>query len=77
MTFYDILYLDYTKRRIVQYRNSVMKEMNAMNAANNQNRNLPAGIQDFEKLRELQYVYVDKTEYVYKLVKSSIPFFLS
>lgn len=48
-----------------------------MNAANNQNRNLPAGIQDFEKLRELQYVYVDKTEYVYKLVKSSIPFFLS
>ncbi len=54
-----------------------MKEMNVMNAANNQNRNLPAGIQDFEKLRELQYVYVDKTEYVYKLVKSSIPFFLS
>lgn len=48
-----------------------------MNAVDNNERKLPAGIQDFEKLRELQYVYVDKTEYVYKLVKTSVPFFLS
>ncbi len=51
--------------------------MTAMNTAYNNERKLPAGIQDFEKLRELDYVYVDKTEYVYKLVKTSIPFFLS
>lgn len=31
-------------------------------------RLLPVGIQSFEKLRENHCVYVDKTEYVYKLV---------
>ena len=40
-------------------------------------RRLPAGIQSFEKLREYQAVYVDKTEYVYKLVHEFTPFFLS
>ena len=48
-----------------------------MNTVDNGERNLPAGIQDFEKLREFHSVYVDKTEYVYKLVKTSVPFFLS
>lgn len=43
----------------------------------NNNRRLPAGIQDFEKLREFNAVYVDKTEYVYKLVHELTPFFLS
>ena len=40
-------------------------------------RFLPIGIQDFEKLRKGGYVYVDKTEYVYKLARLSTPFFLS
>lgn len=40
-------------------------------------RNLPIGIQNFEKLRKNDFVYVDKTEYIYKLVHSKIPFFLS
>ena len=41
------------------------------------NRKLPVGIQDFESLRKGQYVYVDKTEYIYKLVHSGKPYFLS
>ena len=41
------------------------------------NRFLPIGIQDFEKLRKGGYVYVDKTGYVYSLTRLSTPFFLS
>jgi hypothetical protein len=33
------------------------------------NKLLPIGISDFKKLREGGYVYVDKTEYIYRLVK--------
>ncbi len=40
-------------------------------------RKLPIGIQSFEKLREEDFLYVDKTEYVYKLAHSGIPYFLS
>ena len=40
-------------------------------------RKLPIGIQDFEKLRENNFVYVDKTAYVYNLVKNEVPCFLS
>ncbi len=47
-----------------------------MNPAENKGRKLPVGIQSFEKLREFQAVYVDKTEYVYKLVHELTPFFL-
>lgn len=38
---------------------------------------MPIGIQDFEKLRRGGYVYVDKTEFVYKLARLGTPFFLS
>ncbi len=38
---------------------------------------LPVGIQDFESLRNDGYVYVDKTEYVYRLVHEGKPYFLS
>ena len=41
------------------------------------NRKLPIGIQGFEKLREEQYLYVDKTALIYRLVHDSVPFFLS
>jgi hypothetical protein len=40
-------------------------------------RRLPIGIQDFEKLREMGYVYVDKTAYVYRLASEANPYFLS
>jgi len=31
-------------------------------------KKLPIGISDFKKLREENFVYVDKTKYVYKLI---------
>lgn len=40
-------------------------------------RKLPVGIQGFEKLRVNQYLYVDKTKYIYKLVHSGSQYFLS
>ena len=51
------------------------KEITVMNTVDSKRRNIPAGIQDFEKLRDINAVYVDKTEYVYKLAKTSVPFF--
>lgn len=40
-------------------------------------RKLPIGIQTFEKLREENYLYVDKTAMVYKIASNSTPYFLS
>ena len=40
-------------------------------------RNLPIGIQNFEKLREGNFLYVDKTELIYRLVSSGCYYFLS
>ena len=37
----------------------------------------PIGIQNFEKIRKEDYVYIDKTALVYKLVKSGTYYFLS
>lgn len=37
----------------------------------------PIGIQDFRKLREGKYLYVDKTEAIYDLIKSGQYYFLS
>lgn len=42
-----------------------------------QMRKLPIGIQTFEKLREENYLYVDKTAMVYKIASNSTPYFLS
>jgi len=39
-------------------------------------RKLPIGIQDFEKLRRDNCLYVDKTQYVYQLGQTSSPYFL-
>ena len=44
---------------------------------NRMNHKLPIGIQSFEKLREEGFYYVDKTEYVYRLVHDNVPYFLS
>ena len=41
------------------------------------NRKLPIGIQSFEKIRNGNYLYVDKTELIYRLAVSEIPYFLS
>ena len=43
----------------------------------NNTRKLPIGMQDFEDIRREGYLYVDKTEYIYKLVNSGKPYFLS
>ncbi len=40
-------------------------------------RFLPIGIQDFEKLRTGNYLYVDKTPLIYELTRTSTPYFLS
>ena len=41
------------------------------------NRKLPIGIQTFEKIRREGYLYVDKTKFVWKMVSTSTPYFLS
>ena len=43
----------------------------------NESRKLPIGIQSFEKLRRGGYLYVDKTELIYKLVTEGTQYFLS
>ena len=40
-------------------------------------RKLPIGIQTFEKIRRGNYLYVDKTDLVWKLASTSVPNFLS
>ena len=40
-------------------------------------RILPVGMQDFKDIRTKNYLYVDKTEYVWNLSNSSKSFFLS
>ena len=37
----------------------------------------PIGIQSFEKIRTNGYVYIDKTEYIYKMVQEGSAYFLS
>jgi len=39
-------------------------------------RKLPIGIQDFEYLRTNNFVYVDKTQFIYKLLQHGKPYFL-
>ena len=48
-----------------------------MDICNTMSRKLPIGIQSFEKLRTGGYLYVDKTELVYRLAKAAVPCFLS
>ena len=40
-------------------------------------RKLPIGIQDFEDIRNGNYLYVDKTALIYELVMKGKPYFLS
>ena len=40
-------------------------------------KNLPIGIQDFEKIRSGNYLYIDKTALMYKLVSTGSYYFLS
>ena len=40
-------------------------------------RKLPIGIQTFEKIREEDYLYVDKTAMIYYIARTSSPYFLS
>lgn len=40
-------------------------------------RNLPVGIQSFEKIIENNNLYIDKTEYIYRMVHTNVPYFMS
>ena len=40
-------------------------------------KKLPLGIQNFRKIREGDYVYVDKTQYVYSIISDGSYYFLS
>ncbi|MGP1445882.1 MAG: AAA family ATPase, partial [Treponema sp.] len=40
-------------------------------------RKLPIGLQSFKDLREKGFLYVDKTEYLFRLINSSKVYFLS
>lgn len=40
-------------------------------------RKLPIGVQSFKVLREDRYLYVDKTDYLFRLVQSGRVYFLS
>ncbi len=40
-------------------------------------KKLPIGIQSFEKIRNDDYIYVDKTEFIYNLVNEGTYYFLS
>ena len=40
-------------------------------------KKLPIGIQDFEKLRNEGFLYVDKTEYLIRLIDNGSAYFLS
>jgi len=40
-------------------------------------RKMPIGGQSFQALRENNFVYVDKTQYVYQLISQSRVYFLS
>ncbi|MDR2140774.1 MAG: AAA family ATPase, partial [Deltaproteobacteria bacterium] len=38
---------------------------------------LPVGVADFQTMRKRDYIYVDKTEIIYKLFQTDSPYFLS
>ena len=40
-------------------------------------RKLPIGIQSFEKLRRNNYLYIDKTSFIWQLIQGNNPYFLS
>jgi len=42
----------------------------------NNRRKLPVGVQDFEKLRQNDCLYVDKTAYIYRLSREVSPYFM-
>ena len=37
----------------------------------------PVGVQSFEKLRKEGYLYIDKTQFIYKMITEGCPYFLS
>ncbi|MDR2346071.1 MAG: AAA family ATPase, partial [Planctomycetaceae bacterium] len=40
-------------------------------------KKLPIGIQTFDEIREENYLYVDKTEYIHRIVTTGKVYFLS
>ena len=58
----------FPKEDIDAYREKILKELG---------RKLPIGVQSFEKLRSSEFVYVDKTAYIYLVARAGVQFFLS
>ena len=56
---------------------SIKKDGSDIRKADFMHRKLPIGIQDFEKIRKEDFIYVDKTEHIYRLAQSGAPCFLS
>ena len=40
-------------------------------------RKYPVGVQSFDKLRKEGYLYIDKTQFIYKMITEGCPYFLS
>ena len=40
-------------------------------------KHLPIGLQNFKTLRQLDYLYIDKTQYIFQLIRNNNPLFLS
>ncbi len=56
---------------------AIMKKIEKGVGMMQEERNLPIGIQSFEKLREEGFIYVDKTAFVYRIAHIKVQFFLS
>ncbi len=50
-------------------------KLNRDKAMGNIVRKLPIGIQSFDKLRTENYLYVDKTEFIYQMAYQGVPLF--
>lgn len=48
-----------------------------MSTYSTNNRKYPIGLQDFKKIRDANFLYIDKTEHIYKLIQSGKYYFLS
>lgn len=72
----DVEYGMYNEERLTEKMNFSQEPYTAHTAAMIV-RKLPIGIQSFEKLVKGNYLYVDKTEYIWKLVNEGTTYFLS
>ena len=69
------IHFTYTKRKAIEkHRCLVRSRIEGMNVVG---KKLPVGIQGYEKLITDNFLYVDKTKYIYSLVHNNVPYFMS